>query len=1072
MATLDLARENERLRSQLADCLKSQATLHATLNSTSDGIVSMRLDGSLFMNVRAAEIWSVPEDQISNIDGPAFRGLIASQLKDPEAFWSMALALDRPFDQESTSILACKDGRFIERRARPQYVLGRQLGFVIAYRDVTEQVSHERQMAFSALVLDNSGPMAWIDRDTDRLTYANRAMCAHLGYSQQELVELKVTDIDVAHSAARRAYIFRELASGRTAMFDTQHRRKDGTVREVEVSVFLTEHAGRAMFVINVKDFTEKKAAQRESQLQQNLLKSIINSTVDGIYFKDLEGRYLGCNQSYADIAETDVEAIKGKTVDDLPFRPDAIERIKERDRRVLSTLQPDTAEYWAEHFSDGRRRLYESVVSPLWDELGKPMGVLCIGRDVTGRKQAEEELRAAKEAAEAATQAKSQFLANMSHEIRTPMNAIIGLSHLALRTELTPRQRDYIEKVQGAGQNLLRVINDILDFSKIEAGKLDLETAQFDLNHLLESTCTLVSSLAEAKGLELVLEVDPSVPRQLIGDSLRVGQILLNLANNAVKFTERGEVGIGVKPVETGDARVVLEFAVRDTGIGLDREQIERLFKSFTQADTSTTRRFGGTGLGLAICKKLVELMGGEVGLDSEVGRGSTFWFRLPLGIGLQTTADPVLLPDLHGCRALVVDDSFYARAAIAEMLYDMTFDVSEASSGEQAVDAVREAAVQGRPFQVVYLDWRMPGGMDGLETARRIRELGLELPPTLMMVSAYCREEMLKQAESAGIESVLVKPVHASALFDATVQVLSTRTGRISDQPARARAGQPEQGVDAAPALLGAIRGSRVLVVEDNEINQMVAMEMLHQAGMQVEVAENGQIALEKVQAGYYDLVFMDMQMPVMDGVTATQEIRKITRLAGLPIVAMTANAMEQDRRRCLGAGMNDTLTKPVAPAALWSTLLRWIPPFEAARVEPAATAPCKCEGQHFCGIEGLDAARGLEIVNGNRKLYRTILARFVQGQSKVPAQIHEALATGDLTAAERLAHTLKGVCANIGAEEVRQLAASVEDALRTYEPPQVVQERLKALERVQARLVAAVSGQLDEAEAPELA
>ncbi len=1066
MATQDGADpkvENEHLKAELAACRRSLAALHATLDNTSDGIIAMRPDGTLFMNVRAAEMWSVPEDQISQVDGPAFRDLVASQLKDPDEFWRLARALETPSSiQEWSGVLALKDGRFIERRTRPQHVFGKQLGFVIVYRDVTEQVLQNEMMAFNAQVLENSGPMAWIDRDSGSVTYANPAMCEHLGYSLHEALKLKVSEIDRGFTSARRQYVLGELARGRTATFETQHKRKDGALRDVEVSVFLTEHAGRAMLVINVKDFTERKAAERESQLQQRLLKSIIDSTVDGIYFKDLEGRYLGCNQPYADMAETSIEAIKGRTVDALPFRPEAIERIKERDKRVLQTLKPDTAEYWAEHFADGRRRLYESVVSPMWDEHGRPMGVLSIGRDITDRKQAEEDLRAAKETAEAATQAKSEFLANMSHEIRTPMNAIIGLSHLALKTELTPKQRDYIEKVQGAGQHLLRVINDILDFSKVEAGKLELETAQFDLNHMLESTCSLVSTAAEAKGLELVLEVDPKVPRQLIGDSLRLGQILLNLTNNAVKFTERGEVGICVKAVEEGDGRVVLELGVRDTGVGLSREQIDRLFQSFSQADMSTTRRFGGTGLGLVICKKLVELMGGEVGLDSEVGRGSNFWFRVPLGIGLQAGRDPALLPDLHGCRALVVDDSFYARAAIVDMLHDMTFEVSEAVSGELAVDAVREAAVEGRPFQMVYLDWRMPGGMDGLETARRIRELGLELPPTLMMVSAYCREEMMKQAESAGIESVLVKPVHPSALFDATMQVLAARAGTAPEPQPRSR---PPQDADAPPAMLAAIRGSRVLVVEDNEINQMVAEEMLHQAGMQVEVAENGQAALHKVQAGYYDLVFMDMQMPVMDGVTATREIRKIGRLAHLPIVAMTANAMEQDRRLCLDAGMNDTLTKPVSPAALWAALLRWIPPLEAARGDTAPLPTPASAGQPFGGIAGLDAARGLQVASGNRKLYRTILTRFVQGQAKVPAQIHEALATGDLPAAERLAHTLKGVCANIGAEHVRHLAASLEDALRTYEPPVVVQERLKALERAMARLVEAVAERLDE-------
>ena len=791
------------------------------------------------------------------------------------------------------------------------------------------------------------------------------------------------------------------LRTGEISCESEEHATRDGRLRWIErIKGPLRDAEGNIVGIqILFWDVTDRHEALVALDRERYLLHSLMDNVPDAVYFKDRDSRFLRISRAQADkygLASPD-EAI-GKTDADV-FSEEHARRALADEREIMRTGQPIVAKLERQTWSDRDDIWVSTTKMPLRNSDGRIVGTFGISRDVTQLKQTQKELERARDAANAASRAKGDFLANMSHEIRTPMNAIIGMTELLLDTDLTPTQREYLQMVLESGDALLELLNDILDFSKIEAGRLELERVPFDIRDALGDTLKSLALRAHSRGIELAFSIDSSVPFAVQGDVGRLRQVIVNLVGNAIKFTEQGEVVLEVRAETQSDSECVLRFSVRDTGIGIPAEKQQQIFEEFQQADSSTTRRYGGTGLGLAISARLVQMMGGRLGVESEPGRGSTFSFSATFGITDVAPHDhrmrSVVLTDT---RVLIVDDNATNRRILFDMLTNWGLKPTLATDAREAFAYLQEAARGDDPCGLVLSDVNMPD-VDGFEMAAWIRDEDTLASTPMIMLTSAGRPGDADRRSSLSINAHLLKPVKQSELFDAIVTVLGASSAETAP-------------VEEVPSTVPALQSARVLLAEDNPVNQRLAQGVLEKLGCHVTIAENGNQAVAAWSAHQFDVLLMDVQMPEMDGIEATAEIRRLEQTLGrrTPIVAMTAHAMTGDRERCLEAGMDDYLSKPVRLHKLRAKLLQVLGEGGGAQSDKLMNADPNSL------VDWDDALDG---TGGDRELLVAVIDAFLEELASLMPLLRKSVRVRDAEEVKRTAHSLKGSLLSVGAK-----------------------------------------------------
>lgn len=869
----------------------------------------------------------------------------------------------------------------------------------------------------------------------------NEQFCTVSKYAHDELIGKNHRILNSGfHPPEFWTEMWKTIANGKVWRGQVRNKAKDGSFYWVDsvMAPILGEDQKPLEYLSIRFDITERKEIERRIDHINKLSDNALELTVSGTWEIDLQDQewYTSSERAAKIFGDPPSEGYRYKLfghwaecvkAGDPVYAEKTFENYT---AAVEGKIPRYNAIYAYKRPVDGRTVWIHAIGEVERDSSGKPLKMYGVAQDISDMKSVEQELLVAKSEAEHANSAKSEFLARMSHEIRTPMNAIIGLTFLTLKTELNDKQRENLNKVHSSGIALLNIINDILDFSKIESGKLEIEHFEFNLEKVFNDLSNIVTYKAHEKGLEFVIGLSPGIPSVLIGDPLRLNQILINLSNNAIKFTSKGEIIIRAEISEKEDDRIKILFSIRDSGIGLTQKQIGNLFKSFSQADASTTRKYGGTGLGLSISKSLTELMGGEIWVKSEEGKGSTFFFTSWFGLGSEKKSNE-LLPsiDLRGMKVLVCDDNVSSCEILKEALESFSFKVVTVTSGMEAIREIEKNSAE--PFELILMDWNMPE-LNGIETVKLIRsDKKIASLPIVIMVTAYNSFEVTTEAEKVGIANTLVKPVSYSTLFNTIMQSFGKKVTRL----------QSTSKVNAlSDDLISSLNGSKVLLVEDNEINQDVALGMFEAVGIQADVANNGKEAVEMVKASgkpsKYELIIMDLQMPEMDGYEAATRIKQMKDYKDIPIFAMTADAVTGVKEKCFEVGMIDFVSKPIVPEKLYAALSKWINKkgLEKKKKKASSSDFSEKEKVNVPVIEGLNTEDGLSRMNYNAELYLKLLKKFAANYSNFVSELKDVIEEDKAEESRRMIHTLKGVSGNIGAVSLHEFMVELDKKVKS--------------------------------------
>ncbi|MEZ9139677.1 MULTISPECIES: PAS domain S-box protein [unclassified Shewanella] len=1040
LALLPIAHDGKKQIAATIRDLTSQMAIERKIKDSESrfrGLVA-NIPGAIY-RTRISDNWTMEyvSNNIADITGYPASDLIESHKlqfntiihpdDDADCFTAISQAIETQQNFDVEYRIFHRDGsvKWIHEKGKASYdEQGKPLWFDGSINDVTESKKALEAIQNSQKQLENiteSLPnlvyqMIWHSETEREFSFLSEACISIIGFPRDMLMQ----DLDLLIGRiidTERQTVIDDLSGkgedGLHWVTEFRYRHPSGEVIWLQAGAKGQALANDAIlwngYLMNI---TDRKNAETRLADREKHLRTLLNTAEMGIVNIDTHGVIINCNEHFGRNIGINSNDLEGKLFFEFMVVEDKVLARERFDLLISGAFENFNIEPRVLS-QNGENIWMDMTFAALKNEQGEVTSSVVSMADITSLMTVSNELKQAKDEADAASKAKSDFLANMSHEIRTPMNAIIGMSHLCLQTDLNKKQHNFVEKIERASKSLLGIINDILDFSKIEAGKMEIEIVPFQLDTMLEDLSDMFAAKAAEKQLELLFSVAPNIPSHLMGDPLRLSQVLINLMNNAIKFTDRGEVILAIESISQQGDELELKFSVRDSGIGLTPEQCNKLFKSFSQADSSTTRKYGGTGLGLAICKQLVELMEGEIGVESKRGIGSTFYFSANV-----SKADDLQLKvtqELEGMEILVVDDNQTARDILHTMLKSMGFNVALAKDGTEAI-----SMCHSNEYQLALIDWKMPG-LDGLATAETIIQQSAN-PPLTIMVSAHATTEFTDSINDMGINGYITKPVSASRLLDAIMSAL----GKQGHMPVRAKATELNE------ALLQQLNGKKILLVEDNDMNQEVATEFLEQVGIDLTIADNGQIGLDKLAQQEFDLVLMDCQMPVMDGYTATEQLRRNPAYETLPVIAMTANAMAGDKEKCLSVGMNDHVAKPIEVALLYQTLLKYlgdkVSDIELATPEKTANIKVETWPQH----PDIDVDRGLQLVQNSARLYRKILTRFVEGKRNIATQIAAAIEADNREDAVRFAHTLKGLSGNLASNKLSELAAELEKNL----------------------------------------